>query len=115
MQTRLAMQPHIPAQSRLLFIRQSDSHVSESADVFRPDLTFQFGVRITDMQRLMVELTPDFELGGFAARVADIPAYGEGSTEDEAMADLMQALTAYIEAFGLDDAVGRLNSPSSLR
>ena len=31
------------------------------------------------------------------------------------MADLMQALTAYIEAFGLDDAVGRLNPPSSLR
>ena len=87
----------------------------ESADVFHRDLTLQLGVRIMDMQRLMVELTPDLELGGFTARVPDIPAYGEGSTEDEAMADLMQALTAYIEAFGLDDAVGRLNPPSSLR
>ena len=82
-------------------------------DVFHRDLTLQLGVRIMDMQRLMVELTPDLELGGFTARVPDIPAYGEGSTEDEAMADLMQALTAYIEAFGLDDAVGRLNPPSS--
>ena len=107
------MQSRIPSQGCLLFIRQNDSHVTESADVFRIELSLQFGVKIIDMQGLMVELAADLELGGFTARVADIPAYGEGRTEDEAISDLMQALTAYIEAFGMDDAVGRLKSPSS--
>ncbi len=67
------------------------------------------------MVRLTVELIPDIELGGFTARVPDVPAYGEGSTEDAAMDDLKEALAAYIEAFGLDDAISRLNAPSSLR
>ena len=52
------------------------------------------------MRRLMVELIPDLEQGGFTARVPDIPAYGEGDTEDAAIADLREALSAYIEAFG---------------
>jgi len=43
----------------------------------------------------MVEMTPDPELGGYTARVPDIPAYGEGETEDEAIADLKEALSAY--------------------
>jgi len=38
------------------------------------------------MKRLTVELIPDAEQGGFTARVPDIPAYGEGETEDEAIA-----------------------------
>ena len=63
----------------------------------------------------MVEIIPDTEQGGFTARVPDIPAYGEGETEDQAMADLREALAAYIEAFGIDDALARVNSPSSLR
>ncbi|MBX3414999.1 MAG: hypothetical protein KF708_20110 [Pirellulales bacterium] len=42
----------------------------------------------------------------------DIPAYGEGETEDEAIADLKDALRGYIEAFGLDDALSRLSSPA---
>ena len=66
------------------------------------------------MKRLTVELIPDAEQGGFTARVPDIPAYGEGETEDEAIADLKEALSAYIEAFGLEDAAARLNPPSSL-
>ena len=49
---------------------------------------------------LTVELIPDPEFGGFTARLPDIPAYGEGQTEDEAIADLKEALRAYIEAFG---------------
>jgi predicted RNase H-like HicB family nuclease len=61
-----------------------------------------------------VELIPDAEQGGFTARVPDIPAYGEGETEDEAIADLKEALSAYIEAFGLEDAAARLNPPRSL-
>jgi predicted RNase H-like HicB family nuclease len=67
------------------------------------------------MKSLTVELIPDVEQGGFTARVPDIPAYGEGNTEEEAIADLQEALTAYIEAFGIEDALVRVNSPSSLR
>jgi len=67
------------------------------------------------MQGLTVEIIPDLEQGGFTARVPDIPAYGEGETEDEAVADLKEALAAYIEAFGLADALSRVNAPASLR
>lgn len=51
------------------------------------------------MKSLTVEIIPDVEQGGFTARVPDIPAYGEGNTEEEAIAD----------------ALARVNSPSSLR
>ena len=67
------------------------------------------------MKLLTVELIPDPEVGGFTARVPDIPAYGEGETEEDAIADLKDALRAYIEAFGLDETTARLNPPSSLR
>ena len=67
------------------------------------------------MKSLIVELIPDTEQGGFTARVPDIPAYGEGQTEDEAIADLREALLAYIEEFGEEDAMARLNQPTSLR
>lgn len=67
------------------------------------------------MQGLTVEIIPDPEQGGFTARVPDIPAYGEGETEDEAVADLKEALAAYVEAFGLEDALSRVNAPASLR
>lgn len=52
------------------------------------------------MERLAIELIPDLELGGYTARYSDIPAYGEGETEEEAVADLEEALCAYMEAFG---------------
>ena len=67
------------------------------------------------MARFTVELIPDAEEGGFTARVPDIPAYGEGDTEAEAIADLEQALRAYVETFGVEDALARANSPSALR
>ena len=67
------------------------------------------------MKPLTVELIPDPEVGGYTARAPDIPAYGEGETEEDAIADLKQALRAYIDAFGLDEAAARLNPPSSLR
>jgi predicted RNase H-like HicB family nuclease len=57
---------------------------------------------------LTVEIIPDPELGGFTARLPDVPAYGEGETEDEAIADLREALRGYIETFGLDDVLSRL-------
>jgi predicted RNase H-like HicB family nuclease len=67
------------------------------------------------MQNLTVEIIPDREQGGFTARVPDIPAYGEGQTEDEAIADLRDALAAYVEEFGREDALSRVNTPTSLR
>ena len=67
------------------------------------------------MKLLTVELIPDPEVGGYTARVPDIPAYGEGETEEDAIVDLKDALRAYIDAFGLDETTARLNPPSSLR
>jgi predicted RNase H-like HicB family nuclease len=67
------------------------------------------------MQSLTVEIIPDREQGGFTARAPDIPAYGEGQTEDEAVADLREALAAYVEEFGMEDALSRVNPPASLR
>lgn len=64
---------------------------------------------------ITVELIPDLEQGGFTARVPDVPAYGEGETEDEAIADLREALRGYIETFGLQDALARVSSPSAIR
>jgi predicted RNase H-like HicB family nuclease len=62
--------------------------------------------------QLMIELIADPDQGGFTARMPDIPAYGEGETEEQAIADLHEALKGYIETFGLEDAVGRLVSPT---
>ena len=53
------------------------------------------------MNGVIIELIPDPEQGGFTARVPDIPAYGEGETEQEATDDLKEALRCYIETFGL--------------
>jgi predicted RNase H-like HicB family nuclease len=67
------------------------------------------------MPDITVELIPDHEFGGYTARIPDLPAYGEGDTEDEAIADLREAVRGYIETFGLDDALARLSSPLSIR
>jgi predicted RNase H-like HicB family nuclease len=67
------------------------------------------------MRRFTVEIIPDLEQGGFNARVPDIPAYGEGATEDEAMADLREAVRAHVAAFGIEDALARVNQPIALR
>jgi predicted RNase H-like HicB family nuclease len=61
---------------------------------------------------LTIEIIPDPELGGFTARLPDIPAYGEGETENEAIDDLKEAIRGYIETFGLDDALSRLTQPA---
>lgn len=61
---------------------------------------------------LTIELISDPVEGGFTARVPDIPAYGEGETQDEAIADLREALRGYVETFGLQDAMARVSSPA---
>jgi len=60
---------------------------------------------------MMIELIEDPDEGGFTARVPDIPAYGEGATEEQAIADLREALRGYIQTFGLDDAMSRITAP----
>ena len=40
---------------------------------------------------------------------------GRVSQEDQAIADLREALLAYIEEFGVEDAISRLNQPTALR
>lgn len=67
------------------------------------------------LEQITVEIIPDPEEGGYTARIPDVPAYGEGETEEEAIADLKEALQAYIEAFGVEDALARVNAPSTLR
>ena len=73
------------------------------------------GICWTKLNELAVELIPDMTEGGFTARVPDIPAYGEGETEDTAIADLKEALRGYIATFGMDDGLQRLNTPIKLR
>ena len=63
------------------------------------------------MKSLVVEIIPDPEQGGFTACIPDIPAYGEGETEDEAIEDLREALRAYVETFGVEEAMSRVNPP----
>lgn len=61
---------------------------------------------------LAIELISDPEQGGYTARVPDIPAYGEGATSEQAIADLREALKGYIETFGLEDALSRVTTPT---
>jgi predicted RNase H-like HicB family nuclease len=61
--------------------------------------------------QVAIELIADPEQGGFTARLPDIPAYGEGESVEEAIADLREAVRGYIETFGLEDAVARLSTP----
>lgn len=65
--------------------------------------------------QLTVELIPDEEHGGFTATMPDIPAYGEGDTEAEAIEDLKEALRLYIEVRGIDQALALLRPPAVTR
>jgi predicted RNase H-like HicB family nuclease len=60
---------------------------------------------------LTIEIIPDPEEGGFTARLPDLPAYGEGETEQAAIDDLKVAIRGYIDTFGLDDALSRIAHP----
>jgi hypothetical protein len=50
--------------------------------------------------------------GDSRLELPDIPAYAEAETEEEAIADLKEAVRGYVEAFGLDDALMRISSPT---
>ena len=66
------------------------------------------------MNGLSVELIYDPDEGGYTARIPDVPAYGEGEDEGAAIADLKEALKAYIDEFGIEDALSRVNAPIKL-
>ncbi len=66
------------------------------------------------MRGRIVELIPDLENGGFATRVPDIPACGEGDTE-AAVADLKEALGVHIEEFGLEESLSPITATAELR
>ena len=68
-----------------------------------------------NVQGITIELIPDPEQGGYTAHIPDIPAYGEGATEEEAIADLKEGLLCFIEARGLPEALSRLNCPTAIR
>ena len=74
-----------------------------------------YTVGMQAIQGITVEFILDPDLGMYTARVPYIPAYGEGKTKEEALADLKEALTGYIEAFGLEDALQRLSTPISVQ
>lgn len=68
-----------------------------------------------EMQMVAIELIPDLEEGGFTARIPDVPALGEGATEEEAIEDLKIGLQLYIDEYGIEDALSRVNAPSHIR
>lgn len=65
------------------------------------------------METITIELTPDTEVGGFTAQIPGIPAYGEGETESQAIADLKEAVIAYVSFFGIEDALARITRPAT--
>lgn len=62
-----------------------------------------------------IELIPDTEQGGFTVRMRDIPVYGEGDTESEAINDLKIGLRTYIALFGLEKTLSSLHPQSFFR
>jgi len=58
-----------------------------------------------------VELIPDTEQAGSRRECPTSPASRKVATEDEAIADLREAL---LEACGFEDAMSRLNPPTAL-
>jgi len=67
------------------------------------------------MRRVSVELIPDHELGGFTARIPDIPAYGEGETEQAAILDLKEALRGWTIYPGSSSTTSRARRRSKPR
>ena len=68
-----------------------------------------------DMKSFAIEIIPDEEIGGFTARIPGIPVYGEGETEDAAIANLKDGIAAYVAEFGIENALERMSVPTKLR
>jgi predicted RNase H-like HicB family nuclease len=50
---------------------------------------------------VLVHIVRNRTEGWYRAHIPGIAAYGDGDTEEEAMADLENSLEGYVEAFGL--------------
>jgi predicted RNase H-like HicB family nuclease len=59
-----------------------------------------------DGMTIRIELVRSREAGWIRAHIPTIPAYGDGETEEEAIADLRNAIAGYVETFGLPDSLG---------
>ena len=70
---------------------------------------------MTSLPNVTIELIPDTEHGGFTAHISDIPVYGEGVTEEEAMLDLKEGLQGYIDLYGMEETVSHIAVPSHIR
>jgi len=51
---------------------------------------------------ITVELTPDFEVGGYVAYCPELDITTEGETIEEAMGMMKEAAEGYLEVVGLD-------------
>lgn len=80
----------------------------------KPSLCYYIYV-MTALPTVAIELIPDPELGGFTAFIPELPALGEGKTEQEAIEDLKEGIALYIEEFGLEEALSRIVSLSRIR
>ncbi len=69
----------------------------------------------TSFPNVSIELIYDSEQRRWTAHIADIPAYGEGKTEEEAIADLKVGIQAFVEENGMKATLARINSPLQLR
>lgn len=63
---------------------------------------------MTTLPNVAIELIPDIEQGGFTAFIPDLPAFGEGETKEEAVADLKKAIQLYVDEFGMEEALSRV-------
>ena len=63
----------------------------------------------------IIELIPDPKQGGFTACIPNIPAYGEGETDKEAIADLKEGLLCFIEEYGIEEALTYVSAAPTIR
>jgi predicted RNase H-like HicB family nuclease len=70
---------------------------------------------MTPLPTITIEFIPDTEASGWTAHVPDVPAYGEGGTQEEALEDLKIGLQAFIEENGMDATIARLQQAPARR
>lgn len=63
------------------------------------------------MDVVTVAFVWDEKLRRFSAYIPDVPAYGEGTTKEEALADLRKAIALYVEEVGRDHFLSEVVAP----
>jgi|GEM_PF-4420137 len=67
------------------------------------------------LPNVTIELIHDTEQDRWTAHLSDIPAYGEGASEQEAIDDLKTGIQLFVEENGIEATILRINSPSHIR